>query len=78
VNSEPRDESKAVAILPRTQCQHAETLMSRKIDREITPEDERTLDEHLIVCPACRKQYQAWVSHSKSAREGLKALWPAK
>jgi predicted anti-sigma-YlaC factor YlaD len=50
--------------------------MSRKIDHQITPEDERTLDEHLIVCPACRNQYQAWVAQSQTAKAGLKALWP--
>lgn len=37
-------------------CQQASELMSLRLDRPLTPEGERTLQEHLAGCPACRAE----------------------
>ena len=39
-------------------CQKAIILVSGKLDRELTLQQERELDLHLQSCPVCTKEYQ--------------------
>lgn len=41
-------------------CEQAITLISAQIDREISAEEQLTLDEHLRQCPACRVTLEAF------------------
>ena len=40
-------------------CAEARDMASDLLDRELSPEQERALDEHVIGCPTCPALYRA-------------------
>lgn len=45
---------------PEKDCEHFELLMMRRIDGEISPEDDTLLDNHLASCPSCANRFSQY------------------
>lgn len=58
------------------ECEQAETLISRRIDGELSPSDAPLLDAHLNACAACRERLVAWSYQSDLLAAELSSLWP--
>jgi predicted anti-sigma-YlaC factor YlaD len=43
-------------------CAEARDMASDLLDRELSPEQERALDEHVTGCPTCPALYRALVA----------------
>lgn len=42
-------------------CRRSTQLLSEALDRPLTPDEQREVEEHLAICPACtrcRKQFE--------------------
>jgi hypothetical protein len=50
----------------KAECKHYHALIDKRLDRDITPEEDRELENHLATCPSCREEMAAF-----DAVEGL-------
>jgi anti-sigma factor (TIGR02949 family) len=57
-----------VTQLSRTNCEEAFRLLDDFLDRRLTPEEQKTIEEHLEICAWCAREF----NYETSVLHGLK------
>jgi hypothetical protein len=57
-------------------CERAQALISRHIDRELDAAGARQLKAHLDACPACRRMLEVQSEQARELTQSLAGLWP--
>jgi anti-sigma factor (TIGR02949 family) len=60
--------------LDRTTCEEAFRRLDDYLDRRLTPDDIRLIEEHLHVCDACSREFTFEASVIKGVREKLRRI----
>jgi anti-sigma factor (TIGR02949 family) len=60
--------------LDRTTCEEAFRRLDDYLDRRLTPDDLRLIDQHLQVCDACSREFTFEASVIKGVREKLRRV----
>jgi anti-sigma factor (TIGR02949 family) len=60
--------------LDRTTCEEAFRRLDDYLDRRLTPDDMRLIEEHLHVCDACSREFTFEASVVKGVREKLRRV----
>lgn len=60
--------------LERTTCEEAFRRLDDYLDRRLTPEESRVIEEHLHVCAACAREFRFEASVIRSVRRKLRRL----
>ena len=71
----PSRKEPPVLVSTTVSCEHAEVLVSRRLDGELDPSDALLLDAHLKCCENCRAHLQFWTSQSDTLSQSLNGLW---
>ena len=57
--------------LSRTNCEEAFRLLDDYLDRRLTPEEAKIIEEHLEICAWCAREF----NYETSVLHGLVAVW---
>jgi anti-sigma factor RsiW len=71
----PSRKEPPVLVSTTVSCEHAEVLVSRRLDGELDPSDALLLDAHLECCEICRAHLQSWTNQSDTLSQSLNGLW---
>jgi hypothetical protein len=71
----PSRKEPPVLVSTTVSCEHAEVLVSRRLDGELDPSDALLLDAHLECCENCRTHLHSWSNQSDTLSQSLNGLW---
>jgi hypothetical protein len=71
----PSRKEPPVLVSTTVSCEHAEVLVSRRLDGELDSSDALLLDAHLECCENCRAHLQSWTNQSDTLSQSLNGLW---
>ncbi len=60
--------------LDRTTCEEAFRRLDDYLDRRLTPDETRLIEEHLHVCEACSREFRFEASVIEGVREKLRRV----
>ena len=60
--------------LSRTNCEEAVRLLNDFLDRRLTPEETKIIQEHLEICEACTREFTFEASVLDGVRRKLQSL----